>query len=79
MILVDLGNGFTFCVMQQFFSLSHYRPGQALLGLQEVQALRISRQLSHEDGKVVGPIYRFVPILRTIRHYKCIKFDSNFR
>lgn len=79
MILLDLGNGFTFCVMQQFFSLSHYRPGQALLGLQKVQAPRISRQLSHEDGKVVGPTYYFVPVLCTIRHYKCIEFDSSFR
>jgi len=49
------------------FSVSHYRPGQALLGFQEVQAPRISRQLSHEDGKVVGPTYRFVPILCTVQ------------
>jgi len=79
MILLDFGNRFTFCVMKQFFSLSHYRPGQALLGLQEVQAPRISRQVSHEDGKIVSPTYRFVPLLCTIRHYKCIKFDSSFR
>ena len=79
MVLLDFGNRFTFCVMKQFFSLSHYRTGQALLGLQEVQAPRISRQLSHEDDKVVSLTNRFVPILCTISYYKCIKFDSSFR
>jgi hypothetical protein len=33
--------------------LSHYRP----LGLQEVEAARISRQSVHEGGKVVSPTH----------------------
>jgi hypothetical protein len=34
--------------------LFHYRP----LGLQEVEAPRISRQSAHEGGKVVSPMHR---------------------
>jgi hypothetical protein len=29
-----------------------------MLGLQEVEAPRISRQLAHEGGKVVSPMHR---------------------
>jgi hypothetical protein len=36
---------------------SHYRTGQTL-GLQEVEALRISGKSALEDGKVVSPTYR---------------------
>jgi len=39
---------------QSFVKLSLYRPGQTL-GLQEVEAPRMSRELAHEGGKVVNP------------------------
>jgi len=34
--------------------LCSYKPGQAL-GLQDIEASRISRRLAHEGGRVVSP------------------------
>jgi len=43
------------------------------LGLWEVEALRISRQLAHEGGKVVSPMHQLpyppgdIPVLISVR------------